>query len=221
MSEKGCIFHFENYKEKTGIKLGEDFYQSEDILTLSRELLGKVIVTCFDGVKTSAVIVESEAYKAPEDKASHAYKDLKTERTDIMFKSGGTAYVYLCYGIHHMFNVVSGPEGQAHAILIRAVEPLDGIDAMIQRRGLKKWRYNLTSGPGTLTKALGIKTSYTGISLVTSPYIQLEDRGIIIESDNLVACPRIGIDYAEEWADKPWRFVIKNNPWVSHRRAEW
>ena len=107
------------------------------------------------------------------------------------------------------------------AVIARAVEPLDGLNAMIKRRGLKKWRYNLTSGPGTLTKALGIKTRYTGYSLVTSPYIHLEDRGVKINGNNMLACPRIGIDYAEEWADIPWRFVIKNNPWVSQRRAEW
>lgn len=192
------------------------FYQRTDVVDLSKELLGKVLVTQFDDQTTAGMIVETEAYRAPDDKACHAHLNRFTERTKVMFEAGGVAYVYLCYGIHHLFNVVTGHEGMAHAILIRAVEPLEGIDEMLVRRGFEKLKPQLTAGPGVMSKALGIHKSMTGSSLVDSDSaMYIEDRGITVSPDEIIASPRVGIDYAEECAAWPWRFRIRNNRWTS------
>lgn len=160
-------------------------------------------MTSFDGNLTGGMIIEVEAYKGAEDKACHAYKNRRTKRTEAMFASGGHAYVYFCYGIHHLFNIVTHKENTPHAILIRALKPTHGIETMIKRRKKK----NLTDGPATLTQALGIHTSHTGLSL-TSNEIWLEDRGITIPKNQIIATPRIGIDYAEEDRMLPYRFLI-------------
>lgn len=195
-------------------KLAKSFYLDKDVVALSRSLLGKVVVTNFAGKITSGMIVETEAYCAPEDKASHAYNNRRTARTETMFAAGGIAYVYLCYGIHHLLNVVTGPKDTAHAVLIRALQPLDGIDLMLQRRKMLQPKFNLTAGPGVLTQALGVNKLHNGACLLTSD-LWLEDRNIKIPSKDIVAAPRIGIAYAEEFIHKPWRFFIKDNPWVS------
>lgn len=145
--------------------LSADFYRREDTVQIAKELLGKVIITEFNGLLTSARIVETEAYKAPEDKACHAYLDRNTKRTRTMFLPGGVAYIYLCYGIHHLFNVVTGPEGAAHAVLIRAAEPLTGLATMLQRRGMEKLKPQLSAGPGVMSKALGIEKHFDALSL--------------------------------------------------------
>ena len=197
-------------------RLDPFFYQRTDVVELSKELLGKVLVTEFDGSTTAGMIVETEAYRAPDDKACHAHLNRYTERTKVMFAEGGLAYVYLCYGIHHLFNVVTGQKGMAHAILIRAIEPLEGIEQMLERRGFEQLKPQLTAGPGVMSKALGIHKSMTGSSLVdpaSSMYI--EDRGITIPPEEIIASPRVGIDYAEECAEWPWRFRIRNNRWTS------
>ncbi len=196
------------------IKLPESFFINNDVLELSRKLLGKVIVTNFDHCVTSGMIVETEAYRAPEDKASHAYNNRRTKRTEIMFAKGGAAYIYLCYGIHHLFNIVTGPENTAHAILIRAIQPVDGVEFMLKRRSMDKFNQKLTAGPGTLTQALGIKTKHNGKCLITSE-MWIEDRGIVVPDAQIGMASRIGIAYAEEFIHKPWRFFIKDNPWVS------
>jgi DNA-3-methyladenine glycosylase len=133
-----------------------------------------------------------------------------------MFAEGGTAYVYLCYGIHHLFNVVTAKKDMAHAVLIRAVEPIENIDAMLRRRKMKKLERRLTAGPGTLSQALGIKTDFTGIDMTdkNSP-IWIEDRGEVIADENIIASPRVGVGYAKECAEWPWRFRIKNSKWTS------
>ncbi len=197
-------------------RLTKSFYIRTDILQISQELLGKWLVTNFDGNKTVGKIVETEAYRAPEDKACHAYNNRKTERTKVMFREGGTAYVYLCYGIHHLFNVVTAKEGMAHAILIRAVEPVENLTLMLERRKMKSIKPQLTAGPGVLTKALGINTGHTGLSLVeeNSP-IWIEDSGEMIDKENIIASPRVGVAYAEECALWDWRFRIKNSKWTS------
>ena len=115
-----------------------EFYQRSNPVLIAKELLGKSLVTQINGIQTSGIIVETEAYKAPQDKASHAYGMRRTARTKTMFEPGGRAYVYLCYGIHHLFNVVSGPLNMPHAILIRAVEPQSGTEKMLLRRKMKK-----------------------------------------------------------------------------------
>lgn len=195
--------------------LPQSFYQSTDVVTLAQQLLGKVIVTNIDGIQSSGIITETEAYKAPEDKASHAYNNRRTKRTEIMFGSAGRAYVYLCYGIHHLFNVVTGPEDHAHAVLIRAIEPLDNIEAIMERRRINGLKPQLTAGPGVLSKALGINTNHTGTILFDpkSP-IQIWDGET---PTDIVHSKRIGIDYAEEWKDKLWRFYIKDSQWISKK----
>lgn len=198
------------------MKLPTSFYRRTDVVSISQELLGKYLVTNFAGEYTAGRIVETEAYRAPDDKACHAHLNRFTKRTQVMFEAGGVAYIYLCYGIHHLFNVVTAEAGMAHAILIRAIEPTDGIAIMQQRRGMNHQKPQLTAGPGVMSKALGINKSYTGISLTApdSP-IWLEDRGDQLLKEDISSGPRIGIDYAEECKDWPWRFWIRGNGWVS------
>ncbi len=192
------------------------FFLSEDVVSISQNLLGKFITTHFDGILTSGMIVETEAYRAPDDKACHAYQNKRTKRTETMFQQGGTAYVYLCYGIHHLFNIVTGMEGMAHAVLIRAIEPVENTEQMLLRRSMNSLKPQLTAGPGVMSKALGINTSHDGYDLCTPDgLISIEDRGIIIKKENIIASPRVGVGYAEECAAWPWRFRIKNSKWTS------
>ncbi len=193
------------------MKLPESFYTRNDILQVSRDLLGKVLATHIDGCVTKAIITETEAYAGETDKASHAYGGRRTKRTEPIYKSGGRAYVYLCYGIHHMFNVVSSDEGTPHAILVRAGQPQQGEADMLRRRGKAKGDKNLLAGPGSLGKALGITTELTGIDL-SGDQIWIEDHGIAVDESAIVTGPRIGIDYAEEDARLPYRFVLSAAP---------
>ena len=194
--------------------LGREFYCRSDVVQVARELLGKVLNTRIGGALTSGIITEVEAYKAPEDKASHAYGGRRTKRTQTMYKEGGCAYVYLCYGIHHLVNVVTGPQNMAHAVLIRSVQPLQGQEVMLKR--WKKVRVDplLTAGPGRLSVALGIDRNLDGYDLLQDKTIWISE-GIHMDESLIISSPRIGIDYAEEWVDKPWRFTIKGNQWVS------
>lgn len=194
--------------------LPRSYYESEDVVGLSQALLGKVLVTQIGKEQTSGIIVETEAYMGPEDKASHAYNNRCTERTKTMFLSGGISYIYLCYGIHHLFNIVTNREGIPHAILVRAIQPLEGMSIMQKRRKMDKVDQRLSSGPGKLTKALGITTSHDALPLNKSP-IWIEDKGNLLEPFKICAGPRVGIDYAQEYKDKNWRFWVKHNPWVS------
>ncbi len=177
-------------------------------------LLGKVLFTKIDNIITAGIIVETEAYSGPEDKASHAYNNRRTQRTKTMYLQGGVGYVYLCYGMHHLFNVVTGSKEVPHAILIRAVEPLHGVEEMLKRRQMKVLKPSLTAGPGALSKALGITKVHDGCSLLQSP-IWVEDHGICVSKKEIIASPRVGIDYAEEYKDMPWRFRLKNSIWTS------
>lgn len=200
-----------------GLEVPQKYFQSSDVVGLAKSLLGMHLCTSFEGVLTAGVIVETEAYKAPEDKACHAYGNKRTARTEIMFDRGGVAYVYLCYGIHHLFNIVTGQKDEAQAVLIRAIEPVQGIEIMQKRRRFASGnKYNLTNGPGKLTQALGITTQYTGQELTNfgqgTCWLEYGER---IPDENVVASKRIGVDYAKEWAEMPWRFTIKGNKWVS------
>ena len=196
-------------------KLDPSFYRRDDVVQISRDLVGKILCTKIeDEPLTSGIIVETEAYCGRNDKACHANNGLRTKRTEVMYQPGGLAYVYLCYGIHHLFNVVTNVKNTADAILVRAVEPVEGIKTMAKRRGANKVTPSLTNGPGKLTQALGIHTSMSGTDLTDNNiWIEegLEDRGEIIAS------PRIGVDYAGSHAKRPWRFHIKNNKWVSRK----
>lgn len=190
-------------KKKTPL----EFYRQEDVLLLGKELLGKTLFTSFDGVLTGGIITETESYKGTEDKACHAYGNRKTNRTRVMYEEGGVAYIYLCYGIHHLFNIVTHTAGTPHAILVRSIYPTHGIETILQRRKKDKVTPKLTCGPGTVTEALGIRTSHNGTSL-QSDSIWIGDRGITIPSEKIQCSPRIGVDYAEEHALLPWRFHV-------------
>jgi DNA-3-methyladenine glycosylase len=200
-------------KSIMGAKLKADFFERIDVVAIARALIGKELVTSFNGIRTSGIIVETEAYAGVHDKASHAYNNRRTTRTEPMYAKGGTAYVYLCYGIHHLFNVVTNKEGTPHAVLIRALQPKDGIDEMLRRRGKSVLDYSLTKGPGSVSKALGICTRHTGKYLVTDSEIWLEE-GMPIHEE-IISSSRIGVDYAGEDALMPYRFYVKNNKNVS------
>ncbi len=184
------------------------FYLREDVVQVSRDLLGKVLCTKTDSQVTKAIITETEAYAGITDKASHAYGGKRTKRTEPIYAHGGTAYIYLCYGIHHLFNVVTNEAETPHAVLIRAGVPLDGFNLMRKRRNRSQLDKTLLAGPGSLTQALGITTDLTGTSLLENR-IWIEDHNLIVDKEEIVAGPRIGIDYADEDAARPYRFVIE------------
>lgn len=196
------------------MKLPEEYYLSSDVVALSRDLIGKYLFTCIDGVTTGGYIVETEAYNGIIDKASHSYGNRITPRTKTMFEQGGIAYVYLCYGIHEMFNIVTSVAGQPHAILIRAIVPTDGLDEMMQRRNMDNLKPNITRGPGSVAKALGISRKINACSL-QSDMIWVEDRGLHFDTSEVAAGPRIGVDYAGDDALLPYRFYLRGNAFVS------
>lgn len=202
-----------------GTRLNEAFYLREDVVQISQELLGKHLVTNFDGQLTVGKIVETEAYRAPEDKASHAYGNRLTPRTKVMFEPGGYCYIYLCYGIHHLFNVVTAPDGIAHAVLIRAIEPILGIETMLQRRNMTQLKTNLSAGPGTCSQALGLTTGSSGLSLTEDNAMIWIETPVVSESFQIQSRTRVGVAYAEESAFLPWRFSIAGNKWVSKAKG--
>ena len=184
------------------------------MVSIARELLGKVLLTNFEGRLCSGMIVETEAYAGPADKASHAYGGKHTPRTAPMFGPGGTAYVYLIYGMYDLFNIVTHEKGVPHAVLIRAIEPIEGIDTMLERRGMETLQPRITAGPGVLSQALGITRKHSGMNL-QGPEIWVENRGILIPPTDLIAGSRVGVSYAGEDALLPYRFSVRGNPYVS------
>ena len=160
------------------------------------------------------MIVETEAYRGPEDRASHAYGHRRTKRNEVMYLDGGISYAYQCYGIHALFNIVTHKADSPHAVLVRAIEPIYGIDIMLRRRSKEVLDRTVAGGPGALTEALGINLSHNGLPLISSS-IWIEDRGIEILPENIVASPRVGVDYAGEDAKLPWRFRIRDSKWTS------
>ena len=188
-------------------KLSRDFYLRENVVNISKELLGKYLFTKIDNKITAGIITETEAYQGITDKASHAYNNRRTPRTEIMFAKGGVSYVYLCYGIHHLFNIVTNVADVPHAVLIRAVKPIEGIDVILKRRNASKIHSKISGGPGTVSQALGIKTIHSGLDL-TGNKIWLEDKGIKVIDKDIIAGTRIGVDYAGEDALLPYRFII-------------
>lgn len=197
------------------MKLKKDFYLREDVFEITRDLLGKYLFTRIgEDEITGGMIVEAEAYAGIIDKASHAYGERRTDRTKIMYHHGGVSYVYLCYGIHSMFNVITNKEDIPHAILIRAVQPTHGLETILKRRNMKKLQRNTAGGPGMLTRALGITLQHDGLDL-TGDIIWIEDFGNKTNKRNIIDSPRVGVDYAEEFAEKPWRFRLKDNLWTS------
>lgn len=196
-------------------KLLREFYTRPDTLEIARDVLGKILVVPTEaGERVSGMIVETEAYLGAEDKAAHSYGNRRTKRTETMFAVGGTVYIFFIYGMYFQFNIVAGEKGVPHAILIRAVEPLENIEKMRERRGRMK-DANLTSGPGKLCIALGIDKSFNNADLLGDK-VWLEE-GVKFSTEKIACGKRIGIDYAGEYAEKPWRFWIKDNPFVSRK----
>ena len=198
-------------------KIEATFYLQENVLAVAKALLGKILVSNFNNVLTAGRIVETEAYNGVVDKASHSYGGRRTNRTEIMYAQGGVSYVYLCYGIHHLFNVVCNVANTPHAVLIRALEPLMGIEDMLIRTNKKTLDNTLTKGPGNVCKALGINTKHTGSSLLQEE-IYIVDDGFTYADSSIMATPRIGVDYAGEDAQLTYRFIVNDNKYVSGKK---
>ena len=194
--------------------MDHSFYNRNDVLKIAKELLGKILVTQFNGQLTSGRIVETEAYAGETDKASHACGGRRTKRTEIMYGEGGTAYVYLCYGLHHLFNVVKNKKDIPHAILIRALEPFEGIEIMLDRTRKSKLDFSLTKGPGNVSKALGLFTHHSGKNLLRDEIFIVDD-GFKLNKKDIEITKRIGVDYAQEDALLLYRFSVKGNKYVS------
>ncbi len=197
-------------------KIPADFYYEQDVLAATEALMGKLIVTKFAEELTVSRIVELEAYAGVHDKASHASGGRRTKRNEIMYGPGGYAYVYLCYGIHHLFNIVTNIEGIPHAILVRSAEPVIGMDIMLDRSGKLKADNTITRGPGNFSRAMGIRTSHNGISL-QSEQLHVADDGFSFPPSLIKRSARIGVAYAAEDALLPYRYYVQGNPFVSAR----
>ncbi len=198
-------------------KLGEAFYDRSDVMKIARELLGKILVTHF-GVRTSGRIVETEAYAGIGDRASHAFGGRRTLRNQAVYGQPGDIYMYICYGTHHLFNVVTNKKDIPHVVLIRALEPLEGISAMLKRTGKPKLEYSLTRGPGNLSRALGLHKRHSGGSLL-SDEIYIADDGLKYKKDEILVTKRIGVESAREDAERLYRYIVKGNPYVSGRKS--
>jgi DNA-3-methyladenine glycosylase len=193
--------------------LPREFYTRPNVLEVARDLLGKkLVVKARNGSRVAGIIIETEAYRGPQDRASHAYNGRRTRRTETMYGIGGTAYVYFVYGMYNQFNVVTNVEGIPHAVLVRAVEPVEGLD-IVRRRRRGRSEYELTSGPGRLCVAMGIDRRLDKADLL-GDRVWIEE-GASVSPREIARAPRIGIDYAEEWVRKPWRFWVRDNPFVS------
>jgi DNA-3-methyladenine glycosylase len=195
-------------------KLTAEFYERSHVVQIAKDLLGKILVTKIDNLLTSGRIVETEAYVGLSDKASHSYGGKRTARNEAMYGPAGTAYVYICYGMHQLFNVVTNAGGVPDAVLIRAVEPIKGITTMLQRTGKSTVDNTLTKGPGNTGKALGLHKAHSGTSLLGNQ-IYIADDGFVLPGNQLGASKRIGVDYAGEDTLLPYRFYVKGNPYVS------
>lgn len=195
-------------------KLPIEFYKRENVVLIARELIGKILSTNIDGLQTSGRIVETEAYAGLTDKASHAYAGKRTNRNEHMYGEAAKAYVYICYGIHQMFNIITNDVEIPDAILIRAIEPLEGIDVMLKRTGKKNADTTLTKGPGNVGKALGIFKIHSGIN-ITGDVIFLGEDDYKIETAMIGSSARIGVNYAGFDTLLPYRFFLKGNKFVS------
>jgi DNA-3-methyladenine glycosylase len=190
------------------MKLNREFYIREDVVQIAQELLGKVLFTRINRKITAGIITETEAYKGIVDRASHSFGNRRTKRTEVMYSIGGTAYIYLCYGIHHLFNVVTNKKDIPDAVLIRAIKPYTGIEIILKRRRKKELEEKICYGPGNVSQALGIKTFHSGTDLLGN-MIWIEDKGIKVSNSDIIKNPRIGVDYAGADALLPYRFTIR------------
>ncbi len=189
------------------MKLPRSFYLEDDVVKIAKELLGKSLFTNYDGKVTGGIITETEAYNGIYDKACHAYNNRLTQRTEVMFRIGGTAYIYLCYGIYSLFNIVTNKKNVPQAVLIRGLLPTNGIEIMLSRINRKTNSGNISNGPGKLSKVLGIHYKHTGTDLLGET-IWLEDNGIKVSDKDVSVSERIGVDYAKEDAKLPYRFKL-------------
>lgn len=200
------------------MKIPSSWFLQNDVVTLSKEILGKYLYTAIDGEVTGGRIVETEAYKGPEDRGSHAFGNRNTDRTRVMFGPGGYSYVYLCYGIHHLFNIVSGEPGNPHAILIRGLEPTEGLDIMLRRRSLLKPSYRISAGPGAVAQALGLDRRHTNLPVDGSAIWIEEKDDKPVEPGQIECRPRVGMNFEGTYHSIAWRFSIKGNAWVSRAK---
>jgi len=195
--------------------LNLQFYQRPDVLTIARELLGKHVFTLIDGELTGGRIVETEAYRHAGDLSITLHLQRKAKQAQALYQPGGHAYLYTVYRVHTLFNLTVNDAAHPDAVLIRAIEPLVGIDIMQRRRGLAKVARNLTAGPGVLSQALGLTPALNG-ELLTGPNLWLEDAGETIADDNVLASSRVGLEYAgDEAVALPWRFRVQDSKWTS------
>ena len=209
----GRATRWERSADFTSRRLGRAFYE-RPVLQVARECLGKILVHDSPEGLAAGTIVEAEAYRGPEDRAAHSYGGRRTKRTEAMFGVAGHAYVFLIYGLHHNFNVVAGSEGQPHAVLIRSIEPLVGLELMARRRGMDLDRVELTNGPGKLSEAMGINLAHYGADLCGGPLFLADGPRVRTRRS-----PRVGVDYAGTWAKRPWRFFAAGNRYVSTTRG--
>lgn len=203
--------HFSSLMNLTPVS--RDFFTRPDVITIAQELIGKILLTYIDGIRCSGIITETEAYRHYGDKACHAHLNKKTRSNSPMFELGGTTYVYLCYGIHHLFNISCNQEGLADAVLIRSIAALEGTDTMLKRRNKQNIQKNLTAGPGNLTQALGINRNHNQLILNRENIHILED--LQKPLPKIRSSARVGINYAEEDADLPWRFLHTDSRYIS------
>jgi len=198
-------------------KLPREFYL-EETLVVARRLLGKLLVHDTPEGRTAGRIVEVEAYQGPQDRAAHSYHNLRSKRTEIMYGPGGHAYVFMVYGMHHCFNIVTRPPEYPQVVLIRALQPVAGLKLMACRRGLQQFtpaiERNLANGPGKLCQAMGITRALNGEDLCAGR-LYLSDDGIVVAETDLCRTPRVNIDYAGEARDYPWRFLVTDSPYTS------
>lgn len=196
-------------------KIPIDFYRRDDVVQIALDLIGKDLYTCIEGKICAGTIVETEAYRGPEDRASHAFNNRRTPSNEMMYRAGGKVYMYICYGIHDMLNIVTGAEGCSHAVLIRAIEPHTGIEHMRERRKLYNDDHRLCQGPGSLAKAMGLNKSHNGSDILLSDKIWIEDSGKKFSADEIKASARIGLNFDGPYKMIPWRFYLKGNNYVS------
>lgn len=199
------------------MKLPQSYYLQEDVVAIARDLIGKKIVTMVGDQLTSGMITETEAYRGYDDKACHAHLGKFTKRTQVMYENGGVAYVYLCYGIHNLFNIITNTQDHADAVLIRAVEPVDGVEVMLKRRNKLKLDKTLTSGPGNFSKAFALDKTHNG-AFLTGDLVWIEENELFrFRESEITTTTRIGIDYAQEDKDLPWRFYLNTSKFISKR----
>ncbi|MCF6341368.1 MAG: DNA-3-methyladenine glycosylase [Bacteroidales bacterium] len=199
------------------MKLPVSYYYSNSVVALAKDLCGKFLMTRIGGVETGGMITETEAYAGISDKASHAFGNRRTKRTEVMYRQGGCCYVYFCYGIHYLFNVVTGEINNPHAVLIRGLFPLTGLETMLERTGKRKAAYSISNGPGKLTKALGITLAQNG-NLLTENVVWIEDRKVNIKKGDIQSGSRIGVGYAGEDALLPYRFLLDYQKYI-HKKT--